>query len=120
MKQDTKLLAENIVPLGGVFLKELCEKYNFDVSTIKYFCPHLSSGYFKQRIYDELKKNDMEIPLEKWFTNLEYVGNMGCASIFIMLEELFNNNIIQKGDKILCMVPESARFSYAYMLLTAV
>jgi 3-oxoacyl-[acyl-carrier-protein] synthase-3 len=37
-----------------------------------------------------------------------------------MLEELFNNNKIQKGDKILCMVPESARFSYAYMLLTAV
>jgi 3-oxoacyl-[acyl-carrier-protein] synthase-3 len=120
MKQDTKLLAENIVPLGGIFLKELCEKYNSDVSTIKYFCPHLSSGYFKQRIYDELKKNDMEIPLDKWFTNLEYVGNMGCASIFIMLEELFNNNKIQKGDKILCMVPESARFSYAYMLLTAV
>lgn len=120
MKQDTKLLAEHIVPLGGKFLKELCDKHQLDVSTIKYFCPHLSSGYFKQKIYDELKKLGMEITWEKWFTNLEYVGNMGCASVFIMLEELFNNNKISKGDKILCMVPESARFSYAYMLLTAV
>ena len=120
MKQDTKLLAENIVPLGGKFLKELCEKYHLDVNTLTYFCPHLSSGFFKQKIYDELQSLGMEISWDKWFTNLEYVGNMGCASVFIMLEELFNNNKINKGDKILCMVPESARFSYAYMLLTAV
>lgn len=120
MKQDVKLLGEHIVPIGGQFLKELCDKHSFNVQDIRYFCPHLSSGFFKQKIYDELKSLQMEIPWDKWFTNLEYVGNVGCASIFIMLEELFNNNKIQKGDKILCMVPESARFSYAYMLVTAV
>lgn len=120
MKQDTKLLAENIVPLGGKFLKELVDKHELDIQSIKYFCPHLSSGFFKQKIYDELQKLGIEITYDKWFTNLEYVGNLGCASIFIMIEELFNTGKINKGDKILCMVPESARFSYAYMLLTAV
>ncbi len=61
-----------------------------------------------------------EIPLDKWFTNLTYKGNTGSASIFVMLEELVSSGKLEQGDKIFCLVPESARFLYAYMLLTVV
>jgi len=46
------------------------------------------------------------------------VGNVASASGFLMLEELFNTGKLKKGQKILMMIPESARFSYAYVLLT--
>ena len=60
----------------------------------------------------------MEIPEEKWFTNLTQVGNVGSASIYLMLEEIFSSGRLKIGDKLLLMVPESARFSYSYALLT--
>jgi 3-oxoacyl-[acyl-carrier-protein] synthase-3 len=37
-----------------------------------------------------------------------------------MLDELFQSGKLKKGEKILMMIPESARFSYAYVLLTVV
>ncbi|MBQ0788287.1 MAG: hypothetical protein KBT69_12350, partial [Oceanihabitans sp.] len=49
---------------------------------------------------------------------LSKVGNVGAGSIYIMLEELANSGKLKKGQKILLSVPESARFAYAYALLT--
>jgi len=120
MKQDVKLLSPNIVPIGGEFLQEICEKRGFDISTIDWFLPHLSSNFFKQKVFDELKGRGMEIPEEKWFTNLTNVGNVGSASIYLMLEEVFNSGRLKAGQTILLMVPESARFSYSYALMTVV
>lgn len=118
MKQDVKLLSSTIVPLGGKYLTEIAKRRNLDVSSVDYFLPHLSSNFFRQQVYDQLKADGMEITEDKWFTNLVEVGNVGSASIYIMLEELFNSGKLKKGQKLLLMVPESARFSYAYALLT--
>jgi 3-oxoacyl-[acyl-carrier-protein] synthase-3 len=60
----------------------------------------------------------MDIPMEKWFMNLAYVGNVGAASIYLALEELMGSGKLKKGNKILLSVPESGRFSYAYAYLT--
>lgn len=117
-KQDVKLLGKEIVPTGTKFLKEILLKKEFDVTTIDYFLPHLSSEFFRQKIADEIVKYNIQIPQEKWFTNLSSVGNIGSGSIFIMLEELMNSGKLKKGQKILLMVPESARFTYSYCLLT--
>lgn len=117
-KQDTKLLGREIVPVGAKYLKEILDKRNIDVNTIDYILPHISSMFFKQKMYDEFVRLGIEIPLEKWYTNLVTTGNIGSASIFIMLEELMNSGTLKPGQKILLMVPESARFSYAFSLLT--
>lgn len=117
-KQDTKLLGKEIVPKGTKYLKEILDKRNFDVSTIDYFLPHLSSEFFRSKIAEEILKYNIDIPQEKWFTNLSTVGNIGSASIFMMVEELMNSGKLKKGQKILLMVPESARFTYSYCLLT--
>jgi 3-oxoacyl-[acyl-carrier-protein] synthase-3 len=117
-KQDTKLLGREIVPTGTKYLKELLEKKNLDITTIDYFLPHLSSEFFRKKIAEEIVKYNIDIPQEKWFTNLTSVGNIGSASIFMMVEELMSSGKLKKGEKILLMVPESARFTYAYCLLT--
>jgi len=119
-KQDTRLLSENIIALGGDYLKELKEKYDLSAGKIDYYLPHMSSEYFKKEMIACQQKIGMEIPAEKWFYNLTSVGNIGSASAYVMLEELFYSGRLKKGQKILVMVPESARFTYAYMYLTVV
>ena len=118
MKQDVKLLDKNIVELGMVKLRDVVNKTGLDVNTVDYFLPHLSSEFFRKKIADKLDENNMSIPQEKWFTNLTKVGNVGAGSIFLMIDELFNSGTLQKGQKLLLMVPESSRFSYVYSLLT--
>jgi len=120
VKQDTKMLGANIVPMGGVYLAELMQKHNLTSDMVDYYLPHMSSEFFRNQIYEYHKNIGMDIPFEKWFYNLPKVGNVGSASAYMMLEEMLNNNMVKKGDRLLVMVPESARFSYAYMYLTVV
>ena len=119
LKQDTKLLDEYIIKLGGRFLEEIVAKRNFDPASIEWFMPHLSSMYFEPKIENELKVYGYDIPKEKWFLNLPRIGNVASVSPFAMLEEINRSGRVKKGDRLLIMVPESARFSYAYALLTA-
>lgn len=119
-KQDTRLLGKNIVPSGAKMWKELVERHNIDLDKLDYFLPHLSSEFFRFKIDEEISRLGVPIPQEKWFTNLTKVGNVGTASPYFMLEELLNNNMLKKGQTIVMMVPESARFSYAYAHITVV
>jgi len=121
LSQDVRVLAENIIEVGlAQSFERTLAKHAGTPESIDWLLPHYSSGFFRQPIYDKLVESNFTIPEEKWFTNLPYKGNTGSASIFIMLEELMNSGRVQAGDTILCAVPESARFSFAYMQLTAV
>lgn len=120
IKQDVKLLSPNIVPLGGKLLPELFKKRGLNPDDITWYMPHMSSNFFKDKIYEEHLKLGHHIPYEKWFVNLSNVGNVGAASVYFMVDELFNSGRLKKGDKIFLLVPESSRFSYMYALLTAV
>jgi 3-oxoacyl-[acyl-carrier-protein] synthase-3 len=80
----------------------------------------LSSQYFASRIEKGLGDLGMRVPQSRWFTNLSWVGNVGAASPYLMLEELFHSGRLKVGDKLLMMIPESARFNYGYVQLTVV
>jgi 3-oxoacyl-[acyl-carrier-protein] synthase-3 len=118
LKQDTRMLGENIVVQGGRFLKEIIYERNFDINTVDYFLPHISSEFFREPIFNELNKLNIPIPREKWFTNLSTVGNVATVSFILMLEELLRTRTLRTGQRILIQVPESARFTYAYALFT--
>ena len=120
IKQDITLLSDNIVHLGGKKIKELLDKNGVAMSEIDHFLPHISSEFFKSKIYDLVEFYGGGIPYEKWFINLYTVGNVGAASVFLMIDELFYSGRLKKGEKLLLLVPESARFSYMYELLTVV
>lgn len=121
VKQDVKLLNENIIEYTvSKPIMQIVKKRDIKVENYDYFLPHYSSGYFREKVYDGLIKANFEIPYEKWFTNLTTHGNTGSASMYIMLEELFNSGELKKGQKILCYIPESGRFSTAFMSLEVV
>ena len=118
IKQDVKLLSDNIVPLGGVGLKAALNKHGLKSEDVDYFLPHMSSDFFKEKIFKRLIENETGITYDKWFVNLDKLGNVGAASVYLMVDELFHSGKLKQGDKILLLVPESARFSYMYSLLT--
>ena len=121
VKQDVKLLNDNIVKLTVVeALRRISRKHPLKAQAIDHFLPHYSSEFFRARLADGLREAGLDIPYERWFTNLTSKGNTGSASIFIILEELFNSGRLQSGETILCYVPESGRFSSAFMHLTVV
>ncbi len=121
VKQDVKLLNANIIEYTVTKpLQELVDKGTLDPEAISYFLPHYSSGYFRDKVYEGMQKAGCDIAQEKWFTNLPYKGNTGSASIYIMLEELFHSGKLKVGDKLLCYIPESGRFSTAFMQLEVV
>lgn len=118
IKQDTRMLSENIVPLGVQYLIEMGKKHQFTPDDVDWFLPHMSSMFFKDVILAESAKQGFVIPEERWFYNLPKIGNIGSASAFAMLEELMDSGQLKQGQKVLVMVPESARFSYCYFMLT--
>jgi 3-oxoacyl-[acyl-carrier-protein] synthase-3 len=121
VKQDVKLLNEHIVPVTvETPLAELLAANRFAPGAIDYFLPHYSSEFFRDRLYQGMLAVGCDIAPEKWFTNLTTRGNTGSAAIYIMLAELFNSGRLAPGEKLLCYIPESGRFSSAFMLMTVV
>ena len=103
---------------GVESMQMVFKKHSKDPSDIDYFLPHISSNYFAEKLKTRIKEKELQIPESSWFTNLNKVGNVGSASIYLMLEELMISGRLKKGDKIMLSVPESGRFSYAYAHLT--
>jgi len=121
IKQDVHLLDTHIVPVTFTrYLKKIIEKKGLKPEDIDYFLPHISSMYFYNKVKDVMTDIGFDIPQNKWFTNLATKGNTGSASIYIMLDELLKSGKVNAGDKLLCFVPESGRFSSSFMLFTAV
>ncbi len=121
IRQDVKLLNEKIIEYTVTRpLAELVGQKKLNPARIDWFLPHYSSEFFRDKVYAGMQSAGCEIPQEKWFTNLSSRGNTGSASIYLILEELFNSGRLCKGEKLLCYVPESGRFSTAFMHLTVV
>lgn len=121
IQQDVKQLNENIIRYTVEKpLHAMMSKRNLRAENIDYFLPHYSSQFFRERVYAGLRNADLEIPFERWFTNLERKGNVGAASMYLMVDELFRSGNLRRGQRLLCYVPESGRFSTSFMHLTVV
>jgi len=121
VKQDTRLLDALITRLfARDTLLAIAGRRGIVADEFDWFLPHYSSEYFRSVLMDGLAALDFGIPESRWFTNLPQVGNVGSASIYLMLEELINGGRLERGQKLLCFVPESARFTVYYMQLTVI
>lgn len=121
VKQDVRLLNDNVVRSTlQEPLRALMTKRQLGQRRIDWFLPHMSSNYFAQPIETALLELGLDIPRARWFTNLTDKGNTGSASPFIMLDELFRSGRIQPGNTLLMFVPESGRFSSAFVFMEAV
>jgi 3-oxoacyl-[acyl-carrier-protein] synthase III len=121
VKQDVKLLNEHVIRLTLTEpLRALVAKHGLASRRIDWFLPHYSSNYFAEPVAAGVVAAGLDIPRERWFTNLTEKGNTGSASPYIMLDELFRSGRIEKGHKILMYIPESGRFSSAFIFMEAV
>lgn len=121
VKQDVRLLNAEVVE--ATFAKPVrlaMQKYGLQAEDVDYLLPHMSSEYFRQPIAEAIANCGLPVPDDKWFTNLHTRGNTGSASIYIMVDELLRSGRLKHGDRLLCMVPESGRFTGALFHLTAV
>lgn len=121
VKQDVKLLNDQVIRATLTEpLRDLVKKHGLDKQRIDWFLPHYSSKYFANLVAAGVVEAGLDIPQEKWFTNLIEKGNTGSASPYIMLDELFKSGRIQKGQRLLMYIPESGRFSSGFIYMEAV
>ncbi|MEV0355355.1 3-oxoacyl-[acyl-carrier-protein] synthase III C-terminal domain-containing protein [Nocardia sp. NPDC050697] len=114
-------LLPHLVRVGIDEYEKLANAGKFDPDTVTWFPAHYSSERMKTMLTGELKRRGVSAGRpEAWFSNLTRVGNIGSASIYVILDEMLTQNLVQPGDTLLCMVPESGRFAISFMHLTAV
>lgn len=118
-KQDIRQLKEHIIKYWVDHIESVLAKHHVKAEEIDYVIPHVSSMFFYEKLNDEIVARGIALTKEKWFTNLTSVGNIGSAAIYVALDELIRTKEIKQGTKILLLVPESGRFSYGTVLLTA-
>lgn len=121
LRQNIRTLP-NLFDLGLHEYAKLVKDGHVDPSNIQHFLCHYSSERFKPMMANLMEEAGIEIPADKWFSNLSSKGNTGSASIFIMLDEFLKTKSkeLKVGDEIFGFVPESGRFSVAYFLLEVV
>ena len=118
-KQDIRQLKKYAIKYWVDHIETTLVKHNLNPEEVDYVLPHLSSMLFYDQVNDELIARGIALTKEKWFVNLPSVGNVGSAAIYVALEELMRTKGVTQGQKILLLVPESGRFSYGTVLLTA-
>lgn len=118
--QDVRILRENLPrTVREIFLASR-EKHGLDHREIDWFLPHYSSEGFREPLQQGLNEVGFDLPYDRWFTNLTSKGNTGSASIYIIIEEFLESGRPQPGDRILCFIPESARFTMCLAHLTVI
>lgn len=100
--------AVNAIPMA---ITKACEKINISPEDIDLIIPHQANV----RIV-ETAANKLNLPLDKFYTNLEKYGNTSSASIPIALNEAVEKGLIKKGDKV-CVVGFGAGLTYAAAII---
>jgi 3-oxoacyl-[acyl-carrier-protein] synthase-3 len=119
LRQDVRMLGD-VVRYAVRGLIDVVEKAALDPARIDWMVVHYSSHIFRDQSYELAAKAGFDIPVQRWFTNLYTRGNVGSASIFLLLADLLRSGRLAAGQTVLCLVPESGRFLFGYMLLRVV
>ncbi|MBU5590957.1 ketoacyl-ACP synthase III [Clostridium sp. MSJ-4] len=108
LNEDNSILNNKFVTMNGkeVFkfatkamvdsVEEVLKKSNTKIEDIKYIIPHQAN----KRII-EFAASKLNLPLEKFYINLNLYGNTSSASIPIALSEVVEKAMVKKGDKII-------------------
>ncbi|RPE81148.1 iron-containing redox enzyme family protein [Vulcaniibacterium tengchongense] len=116
LRQDIRLLP-HLFDVGVHEYARLAHAGWIDPARIDHFLCHYSSERFAPTIDELMRKAGLAIPRERWYSNLVSRGNTGAASIFIMLDEFLRTRELRAGERILCFIPESGRFTVAFALI---
>lgn len=116
--QDFELLKRVIRAWVGVYLEKV-DAGRIVPAEVDHCLVHYSAKSLRAEIVSLLEDTAGMIPQEKWFSVLREIGNVGSASIWVMLDRLMRSGMVKPGEKILCVVPESGRALVGFMMLEA-
>jgi 3-oxoacyl-[acyl-carrier-protein] synthase-3 len=119
LSQDVEALRKHLPGLARRAFALSRDRRRLDPGQIDWFLPHYSSEGLRQPLAEGMNEVGFAVPADRWFTNLTAKGNTGSASIYVILDELVASGRVEPGDRVLCFVPESSRFSFALVHLTA-
>ncbi len=119
LRQDVDALYRMLPVWMGEFMR-LVDEERFEPQAIDWFLCHYSAHSLREEMVRLATKAGCMIPEDRWFTNLYDKGNVGAASIFLMLDDLFRSDKLEAGQQILLAVPESGQCIMAYAGLTVV
>lgn len=77
---------------------ELLEDSNLTLEEIDWIVPHQANV----RIVESAAKR-LKCPMDKFYLNLKHYGNTSAASIPIALDEMAEQGLLQRGQKIICV-----------------
>jgi 3-oxoacyl-[acyl-carrier-protein] synthase-3 len=116
LRQNIRLLP-NLFDVAIHEYVRLTQSGWIDPARVDHFLCHYSSQRFAPVVRDLLDKAGLTIPDQRWYSNLQWRGNTGAASIFAMLHDFLQDREVKPGERILCFVPESSRFTVGFVLL---
>ncbi len=96
LRQDVRQL-DALVRLGVDGFFRLVDEGRLVARDIDHVVCHYSSQFFRTRILELLAAAGAPLPEDKWFSNLTTRGNVGAASVFVLLEELVNGGHVRPG-----------------------
>lgn len=92
-------------------INQILEDNNLTLEDIDYIIPHQANI----RIIDYAAKK-LNLPINKFYINIEKYGNTSAASIPLALSEMYEKNLLKKGNKII-LVGFGAGLTYGATLI---
>lgn len=117
--QDFDLLKVVIRAWIGVWLQKV-DSGRIVPDEVDHLLCHYSARSLREEIVGLLQNTAAMIPEEKWFSTLPETGNIGSASIWVMLAAFMKSGRPRRGDRVLLIVPESGRAMIGFMMLEVV
>ena len=111
IKMNGKEIFKLAVRIMGQASTDIVEQFGYKTDDLDWVIPHQAN----MRIIESLAKR-LNIPMEKFYNNLEHYGNTSAASIPIALDEAIHSGRLKSGDLVL-LVAFGAGLTWASTLI---
>jgi len=119
LRQDVEA-AHRMLPVWVGELMRLIDEGRVDPRTVDHFVCHYSAKSLREEMVRLATRAGCMIDEERWFTNLPTKGNVGAASLFLLLDDLLDDPRLTPGQTVLVAVPESGQCLMGYAGMTVV
>jgi 3-oxoacyl-[acyl-carrier-protein] synthase-3 len=119
LRQDVDAL-KAMLPVWMGELMRLVDEGRIATDEVDWFVCHYSAHSLREEMVRLATRAGCMIPEDRWFTNLYEKGNVGAASLFLLLDDLMRSGRLEPGQTVLCAVPESGQCLMGYARMTVV
>lgn len=119
LRQDVDAL-HRMLPVWLSELMRLVDEGRIAIDALDWFVCHYSAKGLRDEMVRLATRAGCMIAEDRWFTNLYEKGNVGSASLFLLLDDLMKSGRLKAGQTVLCAVPESGQCIMGYAGLTVV